>query len=154
MFNISYLQKLVLTSGIRQAKWGLYILYMSILLFTMKSNSSFDRKWFFFNKLYNNSLPSSIFVIILIRVLILNPVFYQLLLLSNIWKIVLCSGKMSWEQVLRYASLRKKYISLYAALLKSDNTRAVVDDNSDIEEMDRELDIELIIQWRYCSCGL
>ena len=61
---------------------------------------------------------------------------------------------MSWEQVLRYASLRKKYISLYAALLKSDITRAVVDDNSDIEEMDRELDIELIIQWRYCSCGL
>ncbi|KAL8101699.1 hypothetical protein AgCh_033550 [Apium graveolens] len=58
------------------------------------------------------------------------------------------SGKLSWEQVLRYASLRKKYISLYAALLKSEVTRAIIDDNTDIEEMDRELDIELIIQWR------
>ncbi|KAL8053513.1 hypothetical protein ABFS82_05G077000 [Erythranthe guttata] len=58
------------------------------------------------------------------------------------------SGKMSWEQVLRYARLRKKYISLYAALLKSDLDRSVVDDNEDIEELDRELDIEVIIQWR------
>ncbi|GFQ08294.1 putative vacuolar protein sorting-associated protein 13b, partial [Phtheirospermum japonicum] len=39
------------------------------------------------------------------------------------------SGKMPWEQVLRYAKLRKRYISLYAALLKSDLNRAVVDDN-------------------------
>ncbi|GFP96481.1 vacuolar protein sorting-associated protein 13c [Phtheirospermum japonicum] len=58
------------------------------------------------------------------------------------------SGKMPWEQVLRYAKLRKRYISLYAALLKSDLNRAVVDDNEDIEELDRELDIEVIIQWR------
>lgn len=56
---------------------------------------------------------------------------------------------MSWDQVLRYARLRKKYISLYAALLKSDLERAVVDDNKDIEELDRELDIEVILQWRY-----
>ena len=60
-----------------------------------------------------------------------------------------CSGRMSWEQVLKYASLRKKYISLYASLLKSDLSRAVVDDNKDIEELDRGLDIELILQWRY-----
>ncbi|KAK9266873.1 hypothetical protein L1049_027132 [Liquidambar formosana] len=58
------------------------------------------------------------------------------------------SGKLSWEQVLRYASLRKRYISLYASLLKSDPSRAIVDDNKDIEELDRELDIELILQWR------
>ncbi|KAL3619418.1 hypothetical protein CASFOL_036988 [Castilleja foliolosa] len=58
------------------------------------------------------------------------------------------SGKMSWEQVLRYAKLRKRYITLYAALLKSDLNRAVVDDNDDIEELDRELDIEIVIQWR------
>ncbi|KAI3453469.1 hypothetical protein Pfo_010132 [Paulownia fortunei] len=58
------------------------------------------------------------------------------------------SGKLSWEQVLQYARLRKKYISLYAALLKSDLDRAVVDDNEDIEELDRELDIEVILQWR------
>ncbi|KAL0446422.1 UNVERIFIED_CONTAM: hypothetical protein Slati_1770100 [Sesamum latifolium] len=58
------------------------------------------------------------------------------------------SGKMPWEQVLRYARLRKKYISLYAALLKSDLDRAVVDDHKDIEELDRELDIDIILQWR------
>jgi len=62
----------------------------------------------------------------------------------NLW----CSGKLSWEQVLRYAKLRKKYISLYASLLKSDPTRAVVDDDKEIEELDRELDIDLILQWR------
>lgn len=60
-----------------------------------------------------------------------------------------CSGRLSWEQVLKYACLRKKYISLYASLLKSDLSRDVVDGNKDIEELDRELDIELILQWRY-----
>lgn len=60
------------------------------------------------------------------------------------------SGKLSWEQVLKYARLRKRYISLYASLLRSDPNRAVVEDNKDIEELDRELDIELILQWRYC----
>ncbi|KAK1438468.1 hypothetical protein QVD17_04277 [Tagetes erecta] len=58
------------------------------------------------------------------------------------------SGKMSWEQVLKYATLRKKYISLYASLLKSDPGRETIDDDKDIEELDRELDIELIVQWR------
>ncbi|KAH9720888.1 PH domain-containing protein [Citrus sinensis] len=59
------------------------------------------------------------------------------------------SGKLSWEQVLRYARLRKRYISLYAKLLKSDISRAVVDDNEELEELDRGLDIELILQWRW-----
>ncbi|KAF8380627.1 hypothetical protein HHK36_028116 [Tetracentron sinense] len=58
------------------------------------------------------------------------------------------SGKLSWEQVLRYASLRKRYVSLYASLLKSDISRVVVDDNKEIEELDRGLDIEVILQWR------
>nr|AFN89138.1 vacuolar protein sorting 13 [Mesembryanthemum crystallinum] len=58
------------------------------------------------------------------------------------------SGKLSWEQVLRYAKLRKKYISLYASLLKSDPSRAVIDDDKEIEELDGELDIHLIVQWR------
>ncbi|KAK8614167.1 hypothetical protein V6N13_122539 [Hibiscus sabdariffa] len=58
------------------------------------------------------------------------------------------SGKLSWEQVLRYTRLQKKYISLYASLLKSDVNRPVVDDSKEIEELDRGLDIELILQWR------
>lgn len=58
------------------------------------------------------------------------------------------SGKLSWEQVLKYAKLRKKYISLYATLLKSDPGRATADDNPEIEVLDRELDIDLILQWR------
>jgi vacuolar protein sorting-associated protein 13A/C len=59
------------------------------------------------------------------------------------------SGKLSWEQLLRFASLQKRYISIYASLLKSDLNRAVVDDNKEIEELDRGLDIDLILQWRY-----
>ncbi|KAJ4957745.1 hypothetical protein NE237_024856 [Protea cynaroides] len=58
------------------------------------------------------------------------------------------SGKLSWEQVLKYAKLRKRYISLYASLLKSDHSRMVVDDNKEIEELDRGLDCEVILQWR------
>lgn len=61
---------------------------------------------------------------------------------------------MSWEQVLKFANLRKRYISLYASLLKSDPTRAIVDDDKHIEELDRELDIELILQWRYIFTNL
>ncbi|GKU95670.1 hypothetical protein SLEP1_g9001 [Rubroshorea leprosula] len=58
------------------------------------------------------------------------------------------SGKLSWEQVLRYARMRKRYISLYASLLKSDISRPVVDDNEEIDDLDRALDIDLILQWR------
>ncbi|WCJ20748.1 hypothetical protein M5689_002962 [Euphorbia peplus] len=58
------------------------------------------------------------------------------------------SGKLSWDQVLRYASLRKRYLSLYASLLKSDPNRLIIDDNKEVEELDRQLDIDLIIQWR------
>ncbi|XP_074317635.1 uncharacterized protein LOC141653693 isoform X2 [Silene latifolia] len=58
------------------------------------------------------------------------------------------SGKLSWEQLLRYARLRKTYISLYASLLRSNPGRAVIDDSKEIEELDRELDIDLIVQWR------
>ncbi|KAM7253783.1 hypothetical protein ACFE04_031465 [Oxalis oulophora] len=64
------------------------------------------------------------------------------------FSLLLASGKLSWDQVLRYARLRKKYISLYASLLKSDLGRPIVDDNVEIEELDRELDIDLILQWR------
>ncbi|XP_073111690.1 uncharacterized protein [Elaeis guineensis] len=58
------------------------------------------------------------------------------------------SGKLSWEQVLRYTRLRKRYVSLYASLLSSDTGRLLVDDNKEIEKLDRELDIEVILQWR------
>ncbi|XP_010540792.1 PREDICTED: uncharacterized protein LOC104814451 [Tarenaya hassleriana] len=58
------------------------------------------------------------------------------------------SGRMSWEHVLKYASLRRRYITLYASLLKSDISRSVVDDNEEIEALDRQLDIEVILQWR------
>ncbi|KAL5230936.1 hypothetical protein ABZP36_029712 [Zizania latifolia] len=58
------------------------------------------------------------------------------------------SGNLSWEQLLRYAKLRKKYVSLYASLLKSDMSRLIVDDNEEIKSLDRELDMEVILQWR------
>ncbi|CAD6212089.1 unnamed protein product [Miscanthus lutarioriparius] len=58
------------------------------------------------------------------------------------------SGSLSWEQLLRNARLRKAYVSLYASLLKSDMSRLVVDDDEEIKRMDRELDMEVILQWR------
>uniref|UniRef100_A0A0E0BDW2 PH domain-containing protein n=1 Tax=Oryza glumipatula TaxID=40148 RepID=A0A0E0BDW2_9ORYZ len=58
------------------------------------------------------------------------------------------SGNLSWEQLLKNARLRKTYVSVYASLLKSDMSRLVVDDNEDIKKLDRELDIEVILQWR------
>ena len=60
-----------------------------------------------------------------------------------------CSGRLSWEQVLKFASLRKKYISVYALLLKSNPSQAVVDDNDEVRKLDRELDIDLVVQWRW-----
>lgn len=56
---------------------------------------------------------------------------------------------MSWEQVLRYTGLQKRYISLYASLLKADPSQVTIRGNKEIEDLDRELDIELILQWRY-----
>lgn len=49
---------------------------------------------------------------------------------------------------MKHTRLRRRYISLYASLLKSDPNRSV-GDNKEVEELDRELDIDLILQWRY-----
>lgn len=90
--------------------------------------------------------------------LFFDPVFCKLLFLTicNVFPVsadtlgaCFCSGKFSWEHVLKYAKLRKRYISLYASLLKSDLSHMVADDNKEIEELDRELDIDVILQWRY-----
>ncbi|KAJ3689943.1 hypothetical protein LUZ61_019107 [Rhynchospora tenuis] len=58
------------------------------------------------------------------------------------------SGRLAWDQVLRYSKLRKKYVSLYASLLKADLSRMVVDDDEEIKKLDRQLDTEVILQWR------
>ncbi|KAF3336063.1 vacuolar protein sorting-associated protein 13B [Carex littledalei] len=58
------------------------------------------------------------------------------------------SGRLAWDQVLRYSRLRKKYVSLYASLLKADSSRMVIDDDEEIKKLDRQLDIEIILQWR------
>lgn len=74
--------------------------------------------------------------------------FFEVVFFCLNWCLCCCSGKLSWEQVLRYTRLRKRYVSLYASLLNSDTGRLVVDDNKEIEKLDRELDIEVILQWR------
>ncbi|KAJ4777649.1 Pleckstrin (PH) domain-containing protein isoform 2 [Rhynchospora pubera] len=58
------------------------------------------------------------------------------------------SGRLAWDQVLRYSKLRKKYVSLYASLLKADLSRMVIDDDEEIKKLDRQLDTEVILQWR------
>ncbi|KMZ64416.1 hypothetical protein ZOSMA_36G00180 [Zostera marina] len=76
---------------------------------------------------------------------------YELIYLFNVCNILYsysCSGKFSWEHVLKHIALRKKYVTLYASLLNSDSGQLVID-NKEIDNLDRELDIEVIIQWRY-----
>ncbi|CAF2233174.1 unnamed protein product [Brassica napus] len=63
-------------------------------------------------------------------------------------QIKIASGRMSWEHVLKYTSLRKRYITRYASLLKSDVSKTVVDDDEEIKALDRGLDTEVILQWR------
>ncbi|KAF3782527.1 Vacuolar sorting-associated protein 13C [Nymphaea thermarum] len=58
------------------------------------------------------------------------------------------SGRLSWDQVLRYTKLLKRYVSLYASLLRSNLDRSLIDDHKEIEELDRQLDVEVIVQWR------
>ncbi|CAM6084054.1 unnamed protein product [Calypogeia fissa] len=59
------------------------------------------------------------------------------------------SGHVSWSRVVRLSGLRKKYVSLYVSSLQSGKPdRISVDDNEEIRSMDRELDTDLIVQWR------
>lgn len=55
---------------------------------------------------------------------------------------------MSWEHVLKYTSLRKRYITRYASLLKSDVSKTVVEYDEEIKALDRGLDTDVILQWR------
>lgn len=57
-------------------------------------------------------------------------------------------GHVSWEQVLRYARLRKRYVSRYVSCLQADPERTTIDDDKEIQEIDRELEAEVILQWR------
>lgn len=44
--------------------------------------------------------------------------------------------------------MRKKYVSKYIEALQKNPNAASVNDNKEIKEMDRQLDSEIIIQWR------
>ncbi|KAH9321017.1 hypothetical protein KI387_015656, partial [Taxus chinensis] len=58
------------------------------------------------------------------------------------------SGYLSWEQILRYMQLCKRYVSRYVACLEANPDRTIIDDDKEIQELDRELEIEVILQWR------
>ncbi|XP_078437793.1 pleckstrin homology (PH) domain-containing protein isoform X2 [Wolffia australiana] len=57
-------------------------------------------------------------------------------------------GVVSWNQVLRHAKLRKRYVSLYASLLRYSGSWDLAHENEDLRRLDRELDIYVILQWR------
>lgn len=57
-------------------------------------------------------------------------------------------GHVSWEQVLQYARLRKRYVSRYVSCLQADPEQTTIDDDKEIQEIDRELEAEVILQWR------
>lgn len=58
------------------------------------------------------------------------------------------SGHVSWEHVLQYARLRKRYVSRYVSCLQADPERTTIDDDKEIQKIDRELEAEVILQWR------
>ncbi|KAG0557949.1 hypothetical protein KC19_11G167800 [Ceratodon purpureus] len=58
------------------------------------------------------------------------------------------SGHLSWHQILSYSRMRKEYVSKYIEALKANPKAISVNDNKDIKELDRQLDSEIIIQWR------
>jgi len=44
--------------------------------------------------------------------------------------------------------MRKKYVSKYIEALQTNPSATSVNDNKEIKELDRQLDSEIIIQWR------
>ncbi|KAL2636221.1 hypothetical protein R1flu_007700 [Riccia fluitans] len=58
------------------------------------------------------------------------------------------SGQISWKRLVKLSEVRKRYVSTYVMALQSDPKRMTVDDNKEIQRMDRELDTDIIIQWR------
>jgi vacuolar protein sorting-associated protein 13A/C len=44
--------------------------------------------------------------------------------------------------------MRKQYVSKYIEALKANPKAISVNDNKDVKELDRQLDSEIIIQWR------
>jgi len=57
-------------------------------------------------------------------------------------------GHLSWQQILTYSRMRKQYVQKYIEVLQANPKATSVNDNKDIRDMDRQLDSEIIIQWR------
>lgn len=70
---------------------------------------------------------------------------FMSLILSWCWFI---SGHLAWHQILSYSRMRKQYVSKYIETLQANPKGVSVNDNKDIKELDRQLDSEIIIQWR------
>ncbi len=58
------------------------------------------------------------------------------------------SGHLSWQDVLKYSKMRKNYVSKYIELLKANPKKKSISKNKEIQELDRQLDPKIIIQWR------
>jgi vacuolar protein sorting-associated protein 13A/C len=58
------------------------------------------------------------------------------------------SGHLSWEDILKYSKMRKNYVSKYIELLKANPKKKSINKNKEIQELDRQLDPKIIIQWR------
>ncbi|BBN04917.1 vacuolar protein sorting-associated protein 13A/C [Marchantia polymorpha subsp. ruderalis] len=58
------------------------------------------------------------------------------------------SGNISWKRLVKLSELRKQYVSKYVMALQSNPSQMTIDNNKEIQDMDRELDTDIIIQWR------
>jgi hypothetical protein len=56
--------------------------------------------------------------------------------------------RLSWSKIIRLCGLRRKYVQLYASCLQ----QSFKVDNQEIKDMEKELDFDVILLWRFASC--
>lgn len=54
------------------------------------------------------------------------------------------SYRFSWEQIKHLCHLRRRYVQLYADSLQGSDI-----DNSELKEIEKDLDAKIILLWRY-----
>ncbi|KAH7316123.1 hypothetical protein KP509_21G079300 [Ceratopteris richardii] len=58
------------------------------------------------------------------------------------------SGRMSWDRIVHFTRLRKKYLSLYINCLQANTSSESCNGDKEIHELEKDLDIDVAVQWR------
>eukprot|EP00850_Spirogloea_muscicola_P002380 SM000009S23509 [mRNA] locus=s9:423530:451441:+ [translate_table: standard] len=57
-------------------------------------------------------------------------------------------GSLAWKHLLEAARMRRRYLELYVSLLQARPGKVSINDNEEIQAMDKVLDTDVIIMWR------